>query len=138
MFIKAYWCQRTGFRIALEAQHDLGGSIPSSGDILGHISSILLWVHRKASSQTKIADLQLTVCIDEQISGFQVAVENVGRVNVLEPAENLIDERLEVSVGKRLAGADNGGKVTFHHLYISILVMHVTPPGLFSMCACVE
>lgn len=59
-----------------------------------------------AAGKAKVADLELAVGVDEQISGLEVAVENVGGVNVLEAAEGLVDEGLEVGVGQWLLGAD--------------------------------
>lgn len=106
----------TGFRVALEAQHDLGRTVPSRGDVFGHVTGILLWVDREASSQTKVANLELAVCIDQQVSGLEITVQHVGRVDVLETAEDLVDEGLEMGIGQGLAGTDNGSKIAFHEL----------------------
>ena len=48
--------------------------------------------------QTKVADLEFAVGVDEQVSWFQVSVEYVGTVEVFEAAKSLIDEGLEVSI----------------------------------------
>lgn len=54
---------------------------------LGHESSLTLLglydTRLEASSKTEITDLQLAVGIDQQISGFQISVQDVGRVYVL-------------------------------------------------------
>ena len=107
---------RTGFCVALEAQHDLGGAVPSRSDVLGHVARILLRVHGETPGKTKIADLELAVGVDEQVAGLEVTVEDVGRVDVLEAAQDLVDEGLEVCVGEGLAGADDGGKIALHEL----------------------
>lgn len=102
-------CIRTSFRIALEAQHDLRRTIPSRSHILSHVSSIFLGVNREASSQAEIADFKLAVGVHEEIAWFEIAVEDIGAVDVFEATEDLVDEGLEVGVGQRLAGANDGG-----------------------------
>lgn len=105
---------RTGFGIALEAQHDLRRSVPSGSYVFGHVSCILFRVHGEASCQTKIADLEFAVGVHEEITGLEIAVEDVGRVDVLETAQDLVYERLEVGVGERLTRADNGCQIALH------------------------
>jgi hypothetical protein len=90
-----------------KAKHDLGRTVPSGGDVLGHEALLLLLV--ETTSKTKVADLELTVGIDEKVSRFEVAVEDIGRVDVFEAAEGLVDEGLEVGIGEGLAGADLRG-----------------------------
>lgn len=92
----------TSFRVTLETQHDLGCTIPSGCNILGHVPRIFLRVHRETSGQSKIANLQLTIGIDQQVTRFQIAMENVGRVNIFQTAEDLVDEGLEMCIGERL------------------------------------
>ena len=58
----------TGLGVRLEAQHDLGGSVPPRRDIFGHVSSIFLGVDREATSKAEIADLQLAIGVDEQVT----------------------------------------------------------------------
>lgn len=107
---------RTGFGVALEAQHNLGRTVPSRGDVLRHVSGILLGVDGKATGKAKVADLELAVGVNEQVAGLQVSVEDVGGVDVLETAQDLVDEGLEVGVGQGLAGSDNGRQVALHQL----------------------
>lgn len=109
--------EHTSFGVALEAKHNLGRAVPSRGHIFRHVTCILLRVDGEASGETKIANLQLAVGVDEEVSGLQVTVEDIGRVDVLETAENLVDKRLEVGVGQGLAGSDNGSEVALHELY---------------------
>jgi hypothetical protein len=60
-------------------------------------------------------------------------VQNVGGVDVLETAKDLVDERLEMRIGQGLAGADNGREITFHqfcgmsdnaHKYQTVMVAY--------------
>jgi hypothetical protein len=104
----------TGFGVALEAQHDLWCSVPPGSHILGHVPRILLGVHGEATGQSEIANFELAVGVDEQVARFEVAVEHICRVDVFEAAQNLVDEGLEMSVGERLARADDGGQIALH------------------------
>lgn len=65
---------RTRFCVALEAQHDLWGSVPSSSDVLSHVSGILLRVHGETSCQTKVTNFELAVGIDEQVTGLEITM----------------------------------------------------------------
>ena len=100
----------------MKAQHDLGCAIPSGGNIFRHVACVLFWVHREASCQTKITNFQLTVRVDQEIARLQVSMEDIGRVDVFETTQDLINEGLEVSVGKRLTRPDDSSQVAFHEL----------------------
>ena len=106
--------KHTGFGVALKAQHDLRRSVPPGSHILGHVPRILLRVHGEAASQSEIADLELAVGVDEQVAGLQVTMQHVRRVDVLEAAQDLVDEGLEVGVGEGLARPNNGGQIALH------------------------
>lgn len=108
--------QHTGFGIALKAQHDFRRTVPSCRNIFSHVSRVLLRIHRKASGKSEIADLELAVGVDEEIAGFQIPMQYVRRVDVLQAAKYLIDERLKVSIRERLPRPNNSGQVTFHQL----------------------
>ena len=56
--------------------------------------------------ETEVADLELTVGIDEEVARLEITMENVCGMDVFETAQGLIDEGLEVGVGKRLLRAD--------------------------------
>lgn len=110
---------RTGFCVALEAQHNLWRTVPSRGNILSHIPGILLGIDREATSKAEIADFQLTISIHKQIAGLQVSMQNVGGVDVLEAAEDLVNKGLEVGICKWLAGTDNSRQVALHQFYMN-------------------
>jgi hypothetical protein len=119
----------TGFGITLEAQHNLRCTVPSRCNVFCHVSSIFLWVNREPSSQSKITNLQFTVGIDQQISGLQISMEDVGRVDVFQSAEDLVDEGLEMCVGEGLAGSNDGSKIAFHEFCIRISIYPVFVSG---------
>jgi hypothetical protein len=111
----------TSFGVALEAQHNLRGTIPSRSNIFSHVSGILLRVYAEASSQTKVTNLELAVRVYKQVSGLKIAVEDIGGVDVLQTAQDLVDEGLEVGVCKGLARADDGCQVAFHELCVVLV-----------------
>jgi hypothetical protein len=81
--------------VVCKTQHNFGCSVPSSSDVLRHESLATSGlgstaIRAVASSQTKIADLEFAVGVDEEIPRLEITVENVGGVDVLEPAEGLI------------------------------------------------
>jgi hypothetical protein len=104
----------TSFGVALKAEHNFGSTIPSSGDIFRHVPGVLFWIHRKASRQAEIANFKLAVGIDQQISRFEVAVQDISGVNVLQAAKDLVDEGLEMRIRERLSRSDNRCQVTLH------------------------
>jgi hypothetical protein len=73
---------------------------------------------RIPSRESEIADLELAVRVDEEVTGFEVPVEDGGGVDVFETAEGLVEEGLEVGVGEGLAGADDGVEVGFHEFFL--------------------
>ena len=64
----------TGFCVTLEAQHDLRSSVPPGSDILGHVPRVLFRVHGEASSQSKVANLEFAIGVDEQVTGLEIAM----------------------------------------------------------------
>lgn len=107
----------TGFGVALETQHDLWSTVPSSRNVLSHVTGIFFWINRETTSQTEIANLEFTVGVDQQVTGFQITVQNIGGVDVLQTTKDLVDERLEMRIGQRLSRTNDSRQVTLHQLY---------------------
>ena len=63
--------------------------------VLCHLQEAVFLVPR----QTKVRDLDEAVGVDEKVGRLQIAVEDVSRVDVLEPAQDLVREALDVVVG---------------------------------------
>lgn len=78
--------ERTGFGVALETQHDLWSTVPSRRNVFGHVPRVLLRVDREPTRQAKVADFQLAIGIDQQVTGLQVSVQDIGGMDVLQPA----------------------------------------------------
>lgn len=110
----------TGFCVTLEAQHDFRCPVPPGSHVFGHVSRIFLRVHGETSSQAKIANLELAVCVHEEITGFEISVEDVCGMYELQATQDLVDEGLEMGISQWLAGSDDGGQVAFHEFWHSI------------------
>ena len=54
------------------------------------------------SSQTKIADLEIASGVEEKIRRLQIAMQNVGRVDVLETPQDLVQEVTNVIIAQSL------------------------------------
>ena len=63
--------------IFLPCEHNLRRSIVSRRDISGHLGIL-------NTSQTEVADLQIAVFVDQDVAGFEVAMDNTRRVDILE------------------------------------------------------
>ena len=73
--------------------------------------------------QTEIANLQIAVGVNEEISWLEVPVVNACGVNVLKTSENLVQEKLNVIIGQRLVGLNNLGEIRLHQFgnYINLI-----------------
>ncbi len=71
----------------MEREHDLGGAVPARGNIGRHEAAVFLWARAQRTSHAKVADLEIARAIDEQVAGLDVAVQHVGRMDVLEPTQ---------------------------------------------------
>jgi hypothetical protein len=63
--------------ILLPCEHDLRRSVISRGDISGHLRIL-------NSGQAKVADLEITVLVDEDIAGLEIAVDDTCRVDIFQ------------------------------------------------------
>ena len=86
----------THLGVHLEGQHDLRGTVPPGGDVFGHDANFLACgdAGLDTSGQSKVANLEITVGIEEKVSGLQVTMDNIGAVDGLQGAESLVNEIL--------------------------------------------
>lgn len=89
--------QLTRLGVALAVEHDLRCSIPSGGDILGEEAGVIV-LGVGHSRQAKVADLEVAGGVQQKVRRLQVAVQHVGRVDVLEAAQYLVEEVADVIV----------------------------------------
>ena len=85
----------------LGIEHDLGRPVPPCGHVLcQHPRVVVAGVAHPG--QPEVADLEVAVGVQEDVGGLQVPVEDVGRVNVFQSPENLIEEIANVVRGEFL------------------------------------
>jgi len=115
--IEKWAWEPTSFGVALEAQHDLRSTVPSRRDVFCHVSCILFRVNRESSGQSKITNLQLAIGVHQQVTRLQITVKNIGRMDVFQSTEDLVDETLKMRIGEGLSGSDDGREIAFHKFY---------------------
>jgi len=87
-----------------ETQHDLWRSIPPGSNVFGHETLVRASLgvgtspRRISSCETEVADFELTVGINQEVTRLEVTMDDVSGMNVLETTEGLINKRLEMSV----------------------------------------
>lgn len=79
-----------GSSILWRVQQQLRCPVPSGDHIFSH--ELVLW---SRSSKTEINDLQITICIQHKIAGFQISMNNICRMYVFQPSKDLIQEVLQ-------------------------------------------
>ena len=94
--------------------HHLGRAVPAGDDVLGQIRRVPF---REATSQTKVTDFEVAIRIEQQIGGFEVTMQHVGRVNVLHATQSLVDEVLDVVVSERVLGINNLVQIRVHEIH---------------------
>ena len=87
-----------------KAEHDLRRAVPPRRDVLGHEALLLRLI--EPAREPEIANLEFAVRVHEQVAGLEIAVQHVGRVDVFQAAERLVDEGLEVRVRQGLTRTD--------------------------------
>jgi hypothetical protein len=85
--------------VLLPGEHDLGGAVVAGGDVAGHLGVL-------DAGEAEVADLQVTVLVDEDVAGLQVAVHDAGRVHVLQAAQDLVEEVLDELLLQRPRGQE--------------------------------
>ena len=85
--------------------------------------------HSPGAGKAEVTDLQVAVCVEEEVAGLEVPMKHIGAVDELEPAEDLVDEVLAVVVREALVGADDLVEVGVHELVDHVDVLELLPGG---------
>ncbi|KAM0859882.1 hypothetical protein ACQ4PT_046899 [Festuca glaucescens] len=107
-----------GRRVVGGVEQQLGGPVPPRDDVLRHHVAL-----RRGARQAEVADLEVAVGVEEQVAGLEVPVDHVRRVDVLEPAQQLVQEVLTVLLGEFLVRADDVVEVRVHELQRDVHVV---------------
>lgn len=83
-------------------QHYFGSAIPSRCDVLCQETRMVM-IRISDPSKSKVADFQVAGGVQKQVARLQIPMQHVGRVNVLETSQNLIEEIAHMVVGKLLS-----------------------------------
>ena len=97
----------------------------------GHVLSeeasvIVLWISH--ASQTKVTDLEITRGVQQQVARLQISVENIGRVDVLETTEDLVEEVADVVVAQPLR-LQQLVEISLHEALDDVHVLHGVQGG---------
>ena len=65
--------------VLLPREHDLRCSVVSRRDVAGHLRVLY-------TRQAEVADFEVAVFVDEDVGGFEIAVDDAGGVDVFEAA----------------------------------------------------
>mmetsp|Transcript_31866 Transcript_31866/g.98600 ORF Transcript_31866/g.98600 Transcript_31866/m.98600 type:complete len:389 (+) Transcript_31866:276-1442(+) len=112
-----------GGRVALVHEQQLRRTVPARDDVVGE-DGVLVGVV-EGPGQPIVAHLEVAVDVDEEVTGLQIAVHDLRRVQVLEPAQHLVDEVLGVVVADLLLGAQHGAQVRVEQLGDDVHVREV-------------
>mmetsp|Transcript_78805 Transcript_78805/g.170338 ORF Transcript_78805/g.170338 Transcript_78805/m.170338 type:complete len:351 (-) Transcript_78805:244-1296(-) len=112
-----------GLCVLAGKQDHLRRSVPARHDIVCEGRVVL--VVPEATGEAEVADFQVAVLVHQNIGGLQVAVHDIGAVEVQEPAEDLVREVLVVLVIQQLLGVDHAVKVCLHEVRDDVNVVEV-------------
>lgn len=88
----------------LAAHEQLRRSVVLCDHFLRHVSRDILLAD---TGETEITNFEQTITVDQKVPGLDVAMDDAGRVEVLETSEYLIEEHLDVICCERLRGDDD-------------------------------
>ena len=54
------------------------------------------------TGQAKVTNFKVTCCVQQKVGRFQIPVQNVGRMNVLQASKNLVEKVANVIVAETL------------------------------------
>ena len=93
-----------------------GGCTVCPSTTFSFLSSCFVPPLTHSPCQAEIADLEHAVRVDKEVSGLDITVDDLGRVEVLDAAQDLVEKDLDVVCGKVLRGHDNLVQIRLHQL----------------------
>ena len=64
----------------------------------------------------EVTDSQVATLVDKKILRLQISMDDSGRMDILQPAQDLVQEKHAVREAERLAGADHSVEISVHDL----------------------
>lgn len=114
-----------GRRVLPPRENHFRSSIPARCDVVGERG---LRGHQRVNigaRQSKVANFEVAVAVDEQVAGLQVAMEDTARVDVLKASQNLVQEELNVLVAEHLIGFNDLSQVGFHQVRHDVQLIEI-------------
>ena len=113
----------------MTCQHDLRCTVPPRHHIFGQQGTFRRIPHlltvQNTTCQTKVAHLQVTIRVDQQVRRLQVAMQHIRRVDVLQRPQHLVDEVLDVIQTQALLGVDYPVQVRLHQFAHDVNVVEI-------------
>ena len=96
----------------LSIEHDLRSPVPSRGHIFSEETCVIMFRVRHPR-EAKVTNLEIASCVQQQVTGLQVTMEDIGRVDILEAPENLVEKVANVVITESL-GLEQLVEVSLH------------------------
>lgn len=106
-------------------QEDLGRPVPPGGHVVRHRHVRAVHGLAHPPRQPEVADLQLAVVPPQDVPRLQVPVDDVGRMEGFQPAEQLVEEVPDVGLGEGELAVDNVHQVGVHQLLRNVQLVKV-------------
>lgn len=73
------------------------------------------WI--RDSGQSEIADLEIASCVQQEVRRLEIAVQHVGRVDVLQTAKDLVEKVTDVVVAQSLKKKNKNDGLQYLNFY---------------------
>ena len=97
-------------------ENDFRGTVPPCDNVFGECGGGFL----VASGESEVAHFEVAVFVQEQVGGLQVAVDDVGRVDVQTAAQKLVHEVLDVVIRQILPRIDHSVHIRLHQVRYNV------------------
>uniref|UniRef100_A0A0K8RI04 Putative mitogen-activated protein kinase n=1 Tax=Ixodes ricinus TaxID=34613 RepID=A0A0K8RI04_IXORI len=116
-----------GLGVPLAVQHDLRRPVPPRRHILRQEARVVVLGVRHPR-QAKVADLEVTSGVEEQVARLEIPVQNIGRMNVFEAPQDLVEEVADVVVAQLLR-LEQLVQVSLHQALHNVDIFHLVDCG---------
>ena len=102
-----------GFGVLFESEHDFRSSVPTGSDVFCHETRSFCFGLVCRSCQTKIANLEIAIGVEQEIRGFEITMQHLSRMQRFQTPQSLIDKVLTVVV-RQFLGSNDTVHIGFH------------------------
>lgn len=90
------------FPVGVGSQKDLRGSVPPSGYLLSEDDVVAVFVGNHGPGESEVADLHGAVAVEDEVGGLEVAMDDLGRVEILHALDELVEDEPVVGIFQNL------------------------------------